>query len=269
MKDLTAAYIAKEEAATRRPVEIYHIWRSGGVNYRYTSGDVTVTYDGNDYVPAPISRTQSKSDTKLNIPTINIMMALSDPALEYIATQPLEVYWVQVMKLHRDQDPYEANVIFIGQIASVGFKGNIATAKCVGFQHFLGQEVPIYRYSRTCNHELYSERCGVSKGDFKTTGTVTLADGGKVLISAAFGAFDDGYFTRGWIESGSEKRMITKHEGNNLTLNFPVKSIVAGDSVDAYPGCNLDIVTCRDKFSNQDNFLGFPYIPYKNPAKPT
>ena len=36
--------------------------------------------------------------------------------------------------------------------------------------------------------------------------------------------------------------------------------------MDAYPGYDGSPATCVDKFDNLDNFVGFPYIPSKNPV---
>ena len=37
--------------------------------------------------------------------------------------------------------------------------------------------------------------------------------------------------------------------------------IAAGDAFDIFAGCDKSAATCRAKFSNFDNFRGFPHIP--------
>lgn len=279
MKDVSVDYIAKEEASERKPAEIYHIWRDGGEHWRYTSGDVTVTYDGEEYVPATLERSQVRYDDKLEVVTMQIKAAyITDTVLEYISMNPVEILWVSVMKLHREQDPLEVDIIFIGQIRDVAFKGIQAEATCVGFEHFLKQTVPRWRYQLTCNHNLFDDRCSLVKEDYKTTATVTLDSTETILTSPTFSGstvisgittssgFEDEYFTYGEVVFGVESRTITAHNNSSITLMYKMKYLEDNDVVDVYPGCDRRIETCRDKFDNVVNSLAFTFIPLKNPA---
>ncbi len=47
-----------------------------------------------------------------------------------------------------------------------------------------------------------------------------------------------------------------------LTLFLPMpKPIQAGDALHHHGGCDKQLVTCRDRFSNAVNFGGFPQMP--------
>lgn len=271
MKDVSADYIAKEEAVQRKPVELYHIWResddSESEHWRYTSGDVEVIYNGESYIPATLERSQVKYDSKLEIVTMAIQAAyVTDAVLEYISTNPIEILWVSVMKLHRDQDPLEADVVFIGQIKGVSFKGAQARVSCVGFEHFLKQVIPRWRYQLTCNHTLFDDQCSLVKADYKIVAEVTL-DGTKTVVSSAtFALEDDGYFIGGELVFEAESRTIVAHVGANVTLMYKMKNLEDNDTVDVYPGCDGRLDTCRDKFDNIINSLAFPFIPTENPA---
>jgi uncharacterized phage protein (TIGR02218 family) len=267
MKDATADYIAKEEASVRKPVELYKIW-SGAAFWYYTNGDVAVDFDGETYDPATISRGSVSYNSEIEISTIKITFAaVADPVVQYIAQNPVAIAWIEVSRLHREQDPLEKSVVFIGQIKAVSFKGVSAEADCVGFEHFLKMPVPLWRYQLTCNHKLFDTRCGITKADYKITATVTLDTTGTVLTSATFGGYDAGYFVGGLVEFEGERRTISAYSGNTITMNFQMINLLSGDSVDVYPGCDGRIETCRDKFDNIDNYLGFPFIPEENPAR--
>lgn len=267
MKDVSANYIAKEEADQRRPAELYHIWRDGGEHWRYTSGDVTVVYDGANYEPATLKRTQVKYDSKMEVVTMEIQAAyLTDAVLEYIAINPMEILWISVMKIHRDQAPLEVDVVFIGQIKTVSFKGATASVSCVGFEHFLKRIIPRWRYQLTCNHILFDTYCALTKATFKIDAVVTLDANKVVLSSATFALQEDGYFTGGEIIFGVEARAIIAHSGTDVTLVYRMNELTDADTVEAYPGCDRKIETCRDKFDNIINFLGFPFLPIENPA---
>jgi len=270
MKDVSADYIAKEEANQRKPVELYHVWRDGGIHWRYTDGDVSVVFDGDTYDPATLNRTSTKYNTQLEVTTLEITTSfVTDPTLEFIAINPIEILWVSVSKLHRDQNPLEADVIFIGQIKSVSFKGVAASITCVGFEHFLKQPVPKWRYQPNCNHHIFDSKCTKIEADYKTTATITLNSTGTELTSATFGGEADGYFRGGKVVFGDEARTAVNHVGSVITLMYKFKDLEDSDSVDAYPGCDGRAETCRDKFDNVINFLGFPFIPEENPARRT
>lgn len=271
MKTPSADYILKEKAEQRKPVEIYHIWRDGGVHWYYTDGDVTLVYDGNSYVPATLQRQASRYDNQLEVTTMEVTAQyLETPTIEFIASNPIEVLWIQISKLFRDQDPIEAGVIFVGQIKNVSFKGVQASVSCVGFEHFLKMPVPVFRYQLTCNHKLFDTGCKVVKASYKTTTVVAVDATGLILTSAIFGTKANGYFISGRVEFGGTYRTIVDHAGNTICLAYSFTDLETSDSVDAYPGCDGNIETCRDKFTvagtNVVHFLGFPYIPQENPA---
>lgn len=268
MKDVSVDYIAAEEADQRKPVEIYKIWRMDeAVFWYYTSGDVSVTYDGHEYVPATLKRGQSKYDSQLDVTTMSITASyLNDPAKDFLSVNPLDIMWIQIMKLHREQSPLEADVVFIGQIKDVSFKGVKSNIKCVGFEHFLKKTIPTWRYQLTCNHQVFDTNCSLTASTYKTTETITLDTTGTILTGTAFGTKTDGYFIGGEVKFGVESRTIVAHAGTSVTIMYKMTELKTADSVDAYPGCDGRPETCRDKYDNITRFLGFPFIPEENPA---
>lgn len=267
MKDVSQNFIDNEEADKRMPVELYHIWRDGAEHWYYTSGDVTISFDGNDYVPATLSRSLVKYSTQFEVTTMSISADyLQDATIDFISTNPIEILWVSVMKLHREQSPLEASVVFIGQIKDVGFKGIQGDISCVGFEHFLKKTVPVWRYILTCNHDIFDSFCTLSAATYLVTETITLDASKSILTGAAFGGYDDGYFIGGEVKFGLEARAIVGHVGTSITMAYSMAELVSANSVDVYPGCNGRAETCRDTYDNILNFLGMPFIPMENPA---
>ncbi len=270
MKDVSLAYIVKEEADQRKPVELYHMWRDGGEHWRWTSGDISVSYDGNTYIPATISRSLVRYNSQLEVSIMTITASsVQDPLFDFVAQNPIEILWISVMKLHREQSPLEADVVFIGQIKDVSFKGVAAQVKCVGFEHFLKKTIPAWRYQLTCNHQVFDINCALNSNLFKTTETITLDSTKTILTGTAFGTKADGYFIGGQVVFGVEDRTIVEHVGTAITLMYKMSELVDSDSVDAFPGCDGRAETCRDKYDNILNFLGMPFIPVENPATRT
>jgi uncharacterized phage protein (TIGR02218 family) len=262
----TQDYIDQENAEQRQPVELYHIWY-GDTHYRHTSNDASVVYGGYTWTPATIQRQAIKRSNDFAAREVEIVFAKTSPAVSrYLANSPVSLSWVRIYKVFRDQDPIEAQLIFLGQIVSVSIKGAQAQATCQAIEHLLNQPLLKFWYQPECNHTLFDCGCGLAKDDFKITPTVTVDVTGTILTAAAFGAETDGHWTLGYVEFEGEQRLIIDHSGNDITIMTPFSSLEDTDEVDVYPGCDGNVDTCRDKFSNLAHFLGFPFIPLDNPA---
>lgn len=267
MKTPSSAYIANEESNQRKPAELYHFWRDGGEDWYYTDGDASVDFGGNTYTPATLSRGNARYNSTLEAQMLQIQASyLEDVTVDFLSINPVEILWVVVGKIHRDQSPLEVSVVFIGQIKTVLFKGKEASISCVGFEHFLKKTIPIWRYQVNCNHRVFDTKCALTKASYLTQTAITLSVTGLVLNSADFALETDGYFIGGEVIFGNESRTIIAHVGEDITLMYKFLTLVSTDTVDAYPGCDGRPETCRDKYSNILNFLGFPFIPTENPA---
>jgi hypothetical protein len=82
---------------------------------------------------------------------------------------------------------------------------------------------------------------------------------------AAFATKPNGWFNAGYIEKGTERRMIINHAGDTLTLLNPMAGLAVGDAITAYAGCKRDYSDCVSKFNNGERFFGFEWIPARNP----
>lgn len=267
---VSSTYIANEEAIQRKPVELYHIWRDGGGDLYYTSGDVDVVFETNTYTPATIRRKAIERTSDLDTTTLTIQaLNLDAPISDFFEINPVEVIWISVSKLHREQDPLEANVIFLGLIRDVAFSGVAAEIHCVGFEHFLNMPVPQWRFQKTCNHKIFDSNCGLDRASYKTTTIITLDATGTQLTSTDFGSQEDGYFTGGVVDFENEHRPIIAHTGDLITLAYRMKNLETNDTVDVYPGCDGRPETCRDKYNNIVHGLWFNYIPKENPVHRT
>ena len=69
----------------------------------------------------------------------------------------------------------------------------------------------------------------------------------------------------GEIIIGTAHRTITAQVGNAITITRPFGSgVAAGDSFDAYPGCDHTPSTCRIKYGNGINYGALDGLPVKN-----
>jgi len=271
MKNVSQDIIDKEEGTKRQPAELYHMWYEG-FHWRYTSGDVAIEYEGYTYEPAYIKRGPVTFDIKLDsntlalgIPKVNQLIA------EFIATIPVALIWISVHKIHRDGIEYGTTSVFMGQVKGVLFKGLEASVSCVGFEHFLGQVVPRYRYGILCQHTLFDPltcgRDGLSEDDYKITAQITgISSSGLVLTSEAFASQEDKYYTQGKLLFGSYRTMLTAHSGSTVTLRYKMANLSVGDVVQVVAGCYGTRAACDSKFNNLDNCFNFEDIPRDNPT---
>jgi uncharacterized phage protein (TIGR02218 family) len=93
---------------------------------------------------------------------------------------------------------------------------------------------------------------------------------GQIITADAFGDFEDGWFTGGFIEyllptGFLETRMINRHIGTSIRVLSGIVGMAVGDPIVAYPGCKRTVRACIDKFDNYDNYGGFPHIPGRSP----
>jgi hypothetical protein len=128
------------------------------------------------------------------------------------------------------------------------------------------------RFQKSCRHPLYGRGCFLDPEDFAQAATVTAIVGRTITVPAASGEAD-GFFSGGMVRApDGTLTYITKHAGTQLELNRISSALASayavtgpGTAITIYPGCPHDYVSCRDKFSNDDNYGGFDYIPTKNP----
>lgn len=253
------------------PVEIYRfVTRDGLRSWLYTSSDepITLTATSETYQPEQISRgavPQSLSETPAV--SMEIVMGRSNPiAAEFVAYLPISPITVLIRRLHRNDPDQELRFVFSGEISSAGFKeDDTVSFNCFGASEAMRRRIPWQVYQTRCVWPLYSPQCGINKETFRTDAAIISASGTQ-LNSAAFSSFSDGWFSAGFIESAAgEVRFIESHVSSLVTVSAPFTVPVTGTTVKAYAGCNRSAETCRDKFSNVINFLGWPRIPTRNP----
>lgn len=268
MKDVSLEYQAREEASTKKPQELYRFW-VGETSWAYTSGDIPVDYMGSTYEPAPIERGSVTFNTDLEVSQLSITIKhAAEPVTQFVAQNPVELVWVEVLRVFRDQSPMDVGVVFIGQVKNVSIKGLAARATCVGFEAFLRQPLPIDRYGPQCNATLFDERCQAEPeaGFRMSLEEITVEDGGFTIRHTDLEAAETGFFALGFVEWGDHKRMITEHTGDLVKIRFLLPGLVTGENVTAYAGCDGNWETCKEKFDNRLNFRGHPLIPLDNPV---
>ncbi len=258
------------------PIELYKIV-TPIQSYYYTSGPSNYTFLTHTYTKQAIVRTSIKVGTledreELTV-EVPVTLALIE-LLSFTVAPPDNTF--TLYRVHPDTGSYE--IIWSGKISGVTIRGMRAQLRVPSIlADALQSPVPPRSYQRLCNHQLYDSRCGIVRTDWDFTGTVQGVNENIVTITHATGGPSDTgqgeyKYRRGEIvrNADGERRLIINQAAASgssarvLTINYPFRTLNAGDSVTLYAGCDLAATTCKNKFDNIVNFSGFPTIPRTN-----
>ena len=160
--------------------------------------------------------------------------------------------------------------LFSGKVSNIGKIGILeAQASVVSDLDLLNISMPQNAYQPACLNTLFDGVCSLVKSSFADQGNVEAGSTKTVINWASATA---GYYDLGTVlfEDGVNvglRRTIRRSSGTSFTMVLPLPLTPGeGDSFVAYPGCDKTQSTCLNKFSNQDNFRGFPFVPVPETA---
>lgn len=131
------------------------------------------------------------------------------------------------------------------------------------------------RFQKLCSAVLGDNKCKVTlNGSYKKTGIVQKVLGSKNIEASGLSAFSSNWFRSGKLKftSGVNTGFVIEVIGHNapqqgsqlcsLSLWASVPELMQiGDAFEITSGCDKQFLTCKSKFSNSENFRGFPHIP--------
>lgn len=254
------------------PVEFF-LWTMGTTAWRDTNGDanreINDPDDPHTYTVVDVARRELEFDSEPGEGGTEVSVPLDHPVAVLFQnyTPPAPVGLV-IRRLHRSDGPTpEIGVVFIGSVSSCDFKDSTAVLRCSPVSGLWKRPVPTIVYQSRCNWALFSPGCTKVAADYATNVTLTSV-AGVVLAGDDFASQDDGWWTDGWVErANGERRFITSHVGDTITVSVPFASDLAvAEVLIANPGCDGTEATCRSpKFDNILNFMGMETIPDTNP----
>jgi uncharacterized phage protein (TIGR02218 family) len=211
---------------------------------------------------------------------VQILCGTDDPAHPlryYIESKAGEKMVCEIFQTDADTLTVDlAAPIWIGDIGQVAFQDKGVIQGTIGsVQRIAEMDLPRISIQRPCNLHLYDEFCTVDKAAYTTTATITwISPTGEWIEADAFetkitAEGDINWFALGRCYFGTQKRLImgSKAAGiaKRMKLNSPFYGLTVGSVVTATAGCNKRIETCRDKFGNLENHLGWKYMPNQHP----
>jgi uncharacterized phage protein (TIGR02218 family) len=252
-------------------VELYRFTEQDSSEvWTYTSADVLITYNSEEYEPISISRSGTEIKNDLAKADLTITLPLdNEMGLRWMKDNGELLVGMVIFTRNKAG---VINVTWKGRLASTIPGMDSIQLKFESIFTSMRRPGLRARYQKSCRYALYGRGCGLNPDSFDSTSSVTGVIGRTLTCEEAL-LQPNGYFTGGMLRSPEGVlSYIVDHVGKNITVqrlsNSLQNAITAGlpFSVTLYPGCDHSRDTCWDKFSNGLNYGGFDFIPSKNPT---
>lgn len=264
-------------------VDCYKYTLVDGTVLRFTNGQTNVRYQpNNEMIPSTYlakgiiidgvrmhsQRGLSVDEQELSISAAPDLMVNGQPFMVAVRLGFFDGATLQRDRVYFsswESPPVGAITLFTGRISSVQPGGGTKVSQKVKSEVvMLKVEMPRNKFATPCKHSLYDAGCGLDKDDFAVVGTVEAGSTRQVVnwSSATAGDFDLGFMIFETGDNVGVQRSIRTSTGSALIMVFPLDYVPnIGDQFKAYPGCDLTMTRCSTRFSNLDNFRGFPFLP--------
>lgn len=250
------------------------ITRTDGVALGFTDHDETLSFAGQDYLPASgLDGSGAAQALGPQVDTSEVLGVLTSDAIseDDILLGRYDGATVAAWRVNW-RDVSQRALLSRATIGEITREDGAFRAELRSGQQALNQ-VRGRIYSALCDATLGDARCGIDLANPLYAGAATVTavrDRNRIAVSG-LGTFDAGWFALGratWTSGARAglKDAILSHvrEGSDDILAFaaPVgDGVVTGDTLAVTAGCDRLFSTCRDRFANVVNFRGFPHIP--------
>lgn len=279
-----AGYPSLTPCGTHRAT-CWKIVRRDGEAFYFTSHDEPVYILGNNYTPcASLSRSAYELSAELgSTDNLDVAGLISDDAISEadLFAGAFDGASVEVYEVDWATSPVNAKLLAGGTAGQLQHRDTGYVFEVVTASQKLQTKALLQQVTPTCRWELGSSNtsagagCGVDLEALRVSGTVTSVAGPDTFRQSPRRTFTDtsraeaaDYFKRG---------VLTWTSGANAGLSVEVKefssgqfilwqelreAIRVGDEYTATPGCDKRFEgDCGTKFSNKENFGGFPWLP--------
>lgn len=223
------------------------------------------------YTPAPITQGRMRRTSQIKRGELDIVFPRTNATAQLFRDSVIaEASRVDVLTVFANDPDAEVVTKFRGRVVAV--KPGIVSITLTAENQFtaMRRKALARTMQRLCNNAQYFDPgtdypgCKLNLATWQSAATATAVLGSVVTVTEA-ATFDDGYFSGGILEYGSDRKLILSHTGDALTmLSLPsgLETAIAGgsQSVKIAPGCNLTFQMCSAVFDNADNFGGLPFM---------
>ena len=283
MKSASSGLISfLENNSTFLMADCYTFSLSDGSFARYTDADADIVLSGNLFssVGPVITRTGIRTVIGAEVDTMSITMSAQTQHLlngiawfNAIRSGALDYARVKVERLFMPtwgDTSLGTVMLFSGMVGEIQIGRTSAQLTVNSDLNLLNVQMPKNLFQASCLNSLFDSSCTVVKSAHSVSGTVNSGSGvNSILCSLSFASdfYDMGTITFTTGVNAGITRSIRSSTSGDLELRFPLLVPCAiGDAFHVYPGCDKLYTTCDAKFSNVDNFRGFPFVPVQETA---
>jgi uncharacterized phage protein (TIGR02218 family) len=252
----------------------WRVTRGDGAVFGFTDHDRDLTFEGTTFEAATgFTASEIKDALGLSVDNLEVSSALQSDRLneDDLAAGLYDDAAVEIWRVNW-QDTDQRVLMRAGSLGEVRRAGAAFSAEVRGLAHYLQQ--PKGRlFQSGCDADLGDARCGVDLDNpaFRGTGTIIAASSQRLFTASGLDTFAAGWFTRGLVTftSGANTgraQEVKRHTLSGATATIELwqpmaLAIEAGDTFTITAGCDKQFATCRAKFTNAENFRGFPHMP--------
>jgi len=277
-------------------VGLYKFQLVSGNTYYYTTGDVPLTFGGNTYLTASqtgviFERKGARGKVKwrlgLEVDTMqfdampnggqvngkSFFNAVRQGDFDGADFTFMHAYWPSNGGYVATIQPTGVVVMFAGRPAGITWGRSMATFTINSYLDVLNQQLPRNIYQLGCINTLYDSACTLAQNSYREAGVAAAGSTSSVVLATLNGATDVNTLGKIVFTSGQNNavarsiKQYTKGAPGTIALMYPLPfAPAAGDSFYIYQGCDKALTTCQNKFGNQANFRGFPFIPENSTA---
>jgi len=254
-------------------VELYEFeYKTGGVYERFTTFSEPVTFGGNVYPPATISRDSNEMEASIKVNTMRVSLRLSDYNKSLIDLnkirnrRELDRGFFRLYQAELGNEDLNNRLKFGGTTGKVELSRLSLEMEFRDIFFLLKKNVPPDIYAEQCNL-IFGDpvECTINWDTIKVVGAAQAGSSDRLLIDASRTELD-GFFNRGKVrmDTGTlagEESVIQEYTTGQFKLMPPFSAaIAAGDQYTAWPHCQKTYGGCAN-LANTVNFLGFRHVP--------
>jgi hypothetical protein len=265
--------------------ELYTFELLSGDVLRFTSADGDVTYGGNTWLAGPLEIMRGTTRASVGFEVDDLPLDINSDGVAILNGYSLQKLMqlgfmehalVTIEKLYFETwgvvPPWAPFVVFHGRWSSE----DIGWLRCkaeLKFGEELHQPWPRRHIGAGCPYVVFDADCDLDREDFRVDATAEAGSTAvKLYAPLTLGASPAGYFPLGYVRAltglNAGLSMSIKAQGPGyVVLDAPLLvAPAAGDTFACYPGCDLTMDTCLNKYANLANYGGEPNVPVPETA---
>ena len=247
-----------------------HCWKLIPLNgpvLGFTDHDRDLVFDGVTFeAQAGFEASEIESSLGLSVDNLEASGALDSSQLdaERLRAGDFDHAAIEIWRVNW-QDVAQRVLLRKGHLGEVTHGGTGFTAEVRGLSHLLNQtKGRVFQFG--CDANLGDTRCGVNLET--TAGWVSATEANRRFTVTGLNSFAAAWFSLGtltWTSGLNAGRMaeVKLHGPPGIIELWQAASfaVAPGDGFTIRAGCDKQFTTCRAKFSNGENFRGFPHLP--------